>query len=163
MSRWAQGADPQRTLECFILLPALVNHADTQFQCVPCTFWVKHRTQWRANTYVWQAVNQTGSAEFSNRKGCGQTYMLTSVTSTKTLFKLRVLQDKQYHSTETPRASLNTVTSNPIQGKGLNQLHLLRGNWKQDEMESSETQASQPTVELYSPSQMLWVHPRHFL
>ena len=36
---------------------------------------------------MWQAVNQTGSAEFSNRKGCGQTNMLTSVTSTKTLFK----------------------------------------------------------------------------
>lgn len=32
-------------------------------------------------------------------------HMLACVTSTDTLFKLPVLQDKQYHSMKTPRAS----------------------------------------------------------
>lgn len=43
-----------------------------------------------ADTSMWQAVNHTGSAELSNRKGCGHTHMLTGVTSTETLPSCRV-------------------------------------------------------------------------
>ena len=85
-----------------------------------------------------QAVNHTGSAKFSNRKGCGHTHRLMSVTSTKTLPSCMV------QSILAPCASPPTAALHPVHEKRLNQLHVLRGQQNpEDKMKgSAETQAS---------------------